>query len=185
MELSPLDLARRVFTMQIIAGALVAGLVGFAGVAIVMQLNQADVGQGAPNRALPILTLVAAIMLLTEGTLGLLLPSVILRSILQKIAAGTWNPEGSERRPDWANDDVKLLAARQTALIIGLALLEGAGMMACIAYLLEGNLLTLGMVAVIVGLMLWRFPTVGGVRYWLERERVALDEAKRTRKANS
>jgi hypothetical protein len=70
----------------------------------------------------------------------------------------------------YGTDNSKLLAVRQTTLLVSLALLEGVAFSGCIAYLLEAQPLVLGVVLVAVLLLLAYFPTEGRVRSWLERQ---------------
>ncbi len=64
---------------------------------------------------------------------------------------------------------------RQTTLIVGLAPLEGTAFLGCIAYLIEANPLALAVVGVAVCLMLYKFPTEGRVRTWLEQQAAVLN----------
>jgi hypothetical protein len=61
-------------------------------------------------------------------------------------------------------------------MMIGLALLEGAAFLGCIAYLLEARPLALGVVVVAITPMLVNFPTEARVRAWLERQADQLAE---------
>lgn len=59
----------------------------------------------------------------------------------------------------------------QTGLIIGLALLEGAAFFNVIAYMIEGQPLSLGVAAILAVMILVRLPTIGGVEDWIESRR--------------
>jgi len=125
---------------------------------------------------LPIQAIVAVAMLVICGSLAFVIPSIQTHSALQRIAADSWQiPPGTDPKA-FATDDAKLLAVRQVTLLIGLALLEGVAFMGCIAYLLEGQTLALGVIGVAVALMLCKFPTENRVRAWLERQIEALEE---------
>jgi hypothetical protein len=161
--------ARRVLTMQIIAAALVAAVVILGSVSLVMVNNNGPLGPAPAPGALPIISVVALAMLATCVPLSLIVPNTILRGAVQRIAAGTWKaPEGVDAA-QFASDEAKLLAARQTTMIVGNALLEGAGTIACVAYMLEGQTFALTTAAVVVLFMVFQFPTQGRIREWLER----------------
>ena len=72
-----------------------------------------------------------------------------------------------------------MLAARQTGLIIGLALLEGPAFVACIAFFVEARVYTLPIIAVAVIMMVVRFPTESGVRVWLQEQLDKLNAMRR------
>lgn len=156
--------------MQIINLALVMGVVAFLGIACYMVFIERG-GQGTgPQDAPPILTLVGAAMLVPFGIMSFFLPGIMVNSSLGKIAAGTWQPPDGRPNPEYDRDEVKLLIARQTGLIIGLAMLEGPAFVVTIAFLLEGRVYALPLVAVAIILLLVRFPTEGSVRVWLQEQ---------------
>jgi hypothetical protein len=165
----------RLRVMQIIVGALIAGVCIF--VAIVLFLVEVqNNGRGlAPRGDLPVVSLMAVVVLVLGAISGAVLAANITRAALRQIAAGTWTlPTGA--RPDaFPTDAGKLLAVRQTVMIVTLALLEGPAFMACIGYLLEGEGWVMGVVGMALAAMLVNFPTDSRVRAWLERqlERVA------------
>ena len=65
------------------------------------------------------------------------------KKALSQIADGQWQP-GPEADPSqFATDAAKLMAVRQTTLIVGAALLEGAGLFGCVAFFLEGQFFVL------------------------------------------
>ena len=179
-------------TMQIVAFALLTGVGTFLAMVLFI-VNWANNGQGmlgAVGFPFPFLTVIALAMLAVEAPLAFLIPAMIVRSNLQQIAEGRWQaPSMAVRASDaiWpvvpvvsganlGNDNGKLLAVRRKAMIIGLALLESAAFMGCMAYLLEANVLGLAVVGVAVMLMLIKFPTEGGIRAWLDRQSEILAE---------
>jgi hypothetical protein len=97
---------------------------------------------------------------------------------VRQIVARTWTPPEGADPAQFAGDDAQLMAVRQTTMIVANALLEGAGMMACMAYLLEGQPFTLTIVAVLVVFMLFQFPTRERVRAWLERHLALVAESR-------
>jgi hypothetical protein len=158
--------------MQIIAGALLAGVSTFLVIVIVIRN-----GPGAPPpQAVFVMTPVAAVFLALLAPLAFMVPGIMTRSALRQINAGTWPARAGASLSASASVGAKLIAVRQTTLLVGLALLEGAAFNACIAYLLEGQVLALAVVGVAIALILSRFPTRERVRNWLERQASALAE---------
>lgn len=173
----------RVRTMQIIAGALLIGVVGFLGFVLyyVHVANKGKPMTAPPN--LPIVSLVAVAMFCTNAPLSFVVPSIQIRSALRQILQGKWSAVGSEVDPAvrtkiammYATAGDKLMLLRQTTMIVGMALLEGSAFMGCLSYLLEGQPFVLAVVGADVFFMLCKFPTEGRVRAWLDRQAAVLD----------
>ncbi len=162
--------------MQIIAVALVIGLMTFL-VVILYIVQVQNQGRGTtPPQGAPLISLIAAGFLGVLAIASFLVPAAIMRSTLQRIAAGTWKPAPGMEVP--ATDAGKLMVLYQTTLIVGLAMLEGPGFFGGIAYLLEAQAFALGIVAVGIILMLARFPTESRVRRWLEVQEEQLGRAR-------
>jgi hypothetical protein len=147
-------IAPRVRTMQIIAAALMAGVVMFLGIVAVLILSGQHVGAANP---IPVMSILPFVMLA-----GCLIAMVIVgRNMqtvgLQKIA-----------HVDDDSDLMQLLGLKQTILIVTLALFEGPALFGCIALLLERQFYVVAVpLTSLVGMAL-NFPTEGGVRNWLE-----------------
>lgn len=158
----------RLRVMQIIAAAMIAGAAIFLGITLVMVLSQ-DKGL-APPRDTPLISLVAIVMLIANGTISLLLPAAVAKAGIRSIAAGTWTPPQSMDAEQFASDEAKLLGVRQTSLLIRLALWEAVAFISGIAYLLEAQ----GYILVVAGLallvMLASFPTAIRTQLWLDRQ---------------
>lgn len=170
-----LNLAGRVLTMQIIVLALIMGVVGFAGVACFLVYVERDGEPVRPIEGLPILTLVAVGGLAAGVVASFVVPPLVFRNAERQIVAGTWKaPLGVDPNSDLGkllrSDTGRLLGARQSALIAGLALLEGPAFPALVAFLQEGRPYALALAAVVVILMLLRFPTESSVRAILEQD---------------
>lgn len=144
-----------------------AGVVAFAAVAIVM-------GNGKQEGGNSLLWLIAAgfalIMLATRAVIG----PVIINANRQRIAHGTWQAphaeDGSTAFPADATDADRLLAVYQLVTIVQCALPEGAAFFNLIAYIVDHQVWSLAIVAV---LMLWMsspFPTRDGVANWIGRQ---------------
>jgi hypothetical protein len=171
MNSPPHNLDARIFTMQIIAGALLFGVVTFAGIAVFMVQNRGGAGMQQDPEHLPILTILAGVMLLSNATLSFIIPAAIVRSNLRRLAASSAGANAAV-----ANPNLLLLGVRQASLIVSLALLEGAAFLGCIAYLMEGQVVALACVFVGLCLMVWNFPTNSGVANWLDRHQSLLEE---------
>jgi hypothetical protein len=179
-EMDDRVLAPRVRIMQIIACALITGVVVFLGFACYQVFVQRQGQPMAPIDGLPMISVVAVAMVAAGVVASFVAPTVMTRGALQKIAAGTFQIPQRIDPKDMATDFAKLLAVKQTTLIVGLALLEGPAFMGCIAFFLEAQALTLLIVAVPIVAMLLRFPTEGGVRNWLYEQTNQLQQLRQS-----
>jgi hypothetical protein len=168
MDLPDAQFAVRVRTIQIIAAALLFGVLMLAAVSIAVVQTSGPMGHRDAD-ALPIVSLVALVMLATNLPLSLILPNVLMRNAVQRVAAGSWSVPPGVDPGVLATDEARLLAARQTVMIVGTALLEAVGLAAGIAYLVEGQAFAMIAVVVPVLVMIAQFPTREGMRTWLER----------------
>jgi hypothetical protein len=158
----------RLLVMQIIAAALMIGVITFLGVALFMVYGQRN-GQGlGPPNDLPIVSLVAIAMFVINTPLAFFLPNQLAKPALRQIAAV---PE-KEREYDIS----KLLGVRQATMLVGLALLEGTAFCACIGFLLDADVGSLIVVGLSLLLMLALFPTRNRVRNWLDKQAMALQD---------
>ena len=156
----------RLLTMQIIAAALMIGVVVFLGVVLILVYGQQG-GQGQlPAGDVPIISLVAIAMFVLNTPLALFLPNKMAKAALKQIAARDWK----------GDDTAELLGIRQGTMIVGLALLEGTAFTACIAFLLEAHVSALIIVGLNLLLMLALFPTRNRVRNWLDKQTMALQD---------
>ena len=160
-------------TMQIVAVALITGVLVFLGIVLylVEVQHQGNGLGGAIN--VPVLSYAASGFLIVMVPLSFGLPNFVTRGAVQRIARGVWRP--APQGPAPTTDGGKLLVVRQTALIVGMALLEGVCFLGCIAYLLEGQMLVLVIIAIALLLMLMKFPTEGRVRTWLAEQTEELE----------
>src|SRR5262249_29481905 len=108
-----------------------------------------------------------------------ILPGVITRATLRRLATGTWRPPAGAGAADFTSDTAVLLGTYQSTRIIALALLEGAALLAAISYLLEGQAWTLGLALAALALMLSQFPTEARVRSWLQQQEDRLTDLRR------
>jgi hypothetical protein len=148
--------------MQIILLALVLGVCAAAGYFLVSgPIHQQP---GAAGDSLPIVSIVAAAMFVTNTVLSFVLPGIITQGALTRLLAEA-GPSGDVDELEAA---AALVQSRQTGLIVSAALLEAAAMTAIVAYLLEGQTWVFGIVAGAILLMLAQFPGVTRLRAWLD-----------------
>jgi hypothetical protein len=153
----------RLRVMQIIAGALLFGLLTMTIIAIVLVAqNGGPLGDHKPDMP-PLVTIVIAVMFVACLIARFVIVGPIVRSTVQRLAATQHSGDAA------GSDETALLVTRHVTLIMSCALLEGAGLAAAIAYMIEGQefalVLVLGAVIGLVAL----FPTRAGVRSWLDR----------------
>jgi hypothetical protein len=174
MNLPEDQFSRRVWTMQIIAATLIGGVVILAAVALYLVDTNGPMAPVPAPDTWPILSVVALVMLATCVPLSIFIPNMVLRGMVQRIAAA--KSIGGGQPGPFASDENSLLGVRQMTMIISFALLEGAGTMAGIAYMLEAQSFALTTVVVTVLFMLFQFPTQRRIREWLERHVVLVHE---------
>jgi hypothetical protein len=155
-------------TMRIIVIALAMGVLAFLVVAVV--IRQQNPNQPVPDP--PIITITALGFAGLQLILQAVIPGLIATGLRRQLAAGKWPRPGILSVP--ADDVVKLCALYQTRLIIGAAIAEGAAFFLLIAYLLEGQLVALAGAAVMLALVLVRFPTRSGLEGWLSDQQEQL-----------
>jgi len=166
-------LAARLWTMRIILVALINGLVIFLVIAVVQQ-SQANVAPIAE----PLLTYVALGYAAVGLIVSTVVPNVVAAAQRRRVARALGasmpaEPDADEVLPP----DVGLwCGVYQTRLIIGAALLEGAAFFLLTAYFIEGNILGLAGAAVLIVLLLMKFPTRAGLQRWIDRQRALLDQ---------
>jgi hypothetical protein len=161
---------QRLRTMQIIASALLLGVLIFLAIAAYIVVFQ-NHGRGmAAAQDLHVVTLTAVVMFACLAPLAFFLPRMQSRAALRRIAAGTWRAPPELDPREFATLPGKLLAVLQTTMLIGLSMLEGTAFLGCIAYLLEAQPLAAGVIGGALFLMLLQFPTQRRVRAWVERQ---------------
>lgn len=157
--------------LQIISGALMAGVVSF-GVAVLAMSAQAGAGV-LPSTMVTYLSLGAVVL----GVLAsYLLPSKIVEQLLRKIAARAAPPIASAGTSPADYDLAQLLGVKTTAHVVGFALLEGPAFLGILAYLLERQALAFAAPTVALALMAVKFPTADRLADWLGEQRRRIDE---------
>ncbi len=156
----------QVRVMQIMAAALVIGPTFFLALSLFLVQVQ-NRGQGLAPPSAPVLTILAAAMFVISTATAFVVPGLVVRYRLQRIASGA--------EPD-AVSQVRALPIKE--MIIGRALHEGAAFLGCIAYLMEAQPLALGVAGLAILLMLIRFPTEYRVKTWMRRQLDWLEKAR-------
>ncbi len=169
---------QRLRVMQIIATALILGAVIACAACAVLVFQNNGQGWGQQQGELPVVSLLAGFMTLTNAVLSFALPPILVSAAVRRIATGTWRPAPNTAAQAFPTDAFKLLVVRQSTMIVILALLEGAAFFCSVAYVIEGQVYVLTGVAVCLALMLANFPTGGGVRAWFGRQLEAVQQAR-------
>lgn len=184
---------KTVSILQVIILALAAGLIVLSAVMIYMVIQVKPggfIGRAGPQLAgLPLMTIVLdGISLIT------LLISFFLPPLLLNVMTSNWAKKAQPIDGDlasWETSDLTwldrvprksletLLNLFQTNRIVAVALCEGAGMTSGIAYLLEAHLVSLALVAVAIGLMIWRVPTQTTLSSWVYAQMERLKREKK------
>ena len=175
---------QRLRVMQIVAGALILGVVVFLGV-VLFVVHGRNGGQGVmPAQPLPVISLMAVAMLAVCGPLAFVIPAVVTKTALRQILSGAWRPPAGTDPVMSATVGGQLMGVRQTTLILGMALLEGTAFLGCVAYMSEARPFALAVVGVAILLMLCKFPTEAGVRAWLVRQADTLASLRQQQELN-
>ena len=142
-------------TMQIIAVALMMGVVMFLGVVLFLRLEK----QPDANAGLPVVSYVGAIFTVMELILRVFVPNLVAIGTIKKFT--TLRPINEFKKIDF-------YVPYQASMIVGIALLEGGAFLNLIAFLIEGQTWSLGIVAVLLAIMAVTFPTFDRVDGWAE-----------------
>ncbi len=149
------DFDQRVWTMQIIAVALVMGVVLFAAVAVL--------GIGAldkPPKADATVSYIALAFATVMFGAHLVVPATVARNA--RTTAGNEAMHASR----W-------VAIYQTKLVVALALLEGPAFFNMIALIIESHWWSLATAGALVFFMLAAFPTKTRVAQWVETQQAS------------
>ncbi len=182
MDFSNENLAHKlrpnVLTLRIILGALATGVLVFAAIALVLRA-----GGGMPARGDGFDLL--SVMAMGWTPLGLIasrvVPMLIVRNARAKIAAGTYLPghQGASSPSASSESDV-LIGLYQSNAIIAAALLEGSAFYCLVAYLLEGNPISLGLGFGLALVILLMMPSSQRMADWIEQQLRWIAEEKAT-----
>lgn len=156
------SLTARVVIMRILIGALVTGILFFAGIAAFLRSQDQP-----PAPETPVLTYIG---------LGFTALSVIARVFVIQAVEAAFRRRAAASAPPVE----QYWTQYQTNLIIGAALLEAPGFFLLIAYLLEGQTVALAAGLLLAAAMaVWHFTTRDKVERWvqLQQELVAQERA--------
>lgn len=136
---------------MIIVGALMFGLVNFAGIALL-------IGDEPVKNAPPILTYL--------GVAGAAL-MIAMRFVIPALATAAATRRTEGQTPEAFRQ--QLAGAYQAKTIIGAALLEGAGFFNGVAYIVTASPLNMGAVALLLTVMAVTFPTQTQFDNWADQ----------------
>ena len=156
---------RRVMAMRIIVSALLGGLAIFAGIAIAYRYT------GHPEApAQLLLTYVAfaytGVMTLCSAVVPALMAANGRRQFLgsaEPIAESAW------------------YGIYQTQLVVSAALLEGAGFLALIAFLIEGSRASLGLALFLFIMLALKMPSGPRIERWISNQQELLERERQKR----
>ncbi len=144
--------------LQMITGAMIMGLVTFAIVAIA-------IGQGDAPVESPIISMISVGMLVMASILAAILPTIIEASARREM----------KRQSASLSSETALAGLYQTTTIIRLALYEGPGFMAVVAYMLEHHAWSFGVVFASIVFMALQIPTSTTIPEWI-RQKIELEQ---------
>jgi len=143
--------------MQIIAIAMMVGVLSFFG--IVLVTTQGNVfGTQSPE----LITIIAAGFGILAIVNHVIIPAIIAGAQLKRISTGGFSELGDAAKVE------QICGVYRGQLIIALALLEGAAFFNLIALMIEHSAVALGAVILLLGLMILRFPTRDKVSFWVQ-----------------
>jgi hypothetical protein len=173
--------SKRVFVLQIIVAALVAGCTFFLVIALLVPGPGA---QGAGGERPLQFTWIAAAFMAAVIAARLVVPTIVVRNGRSSIARGTFSfpwdrdtgsqAEGEELKQ--MGDAGPLFMLYQTKTIIGAALLEGVTFFMTIAYLIERSPIALGLAVALILAVAAHMPTRTGVVHWIEDQLRFVDD---------
>ena len=157
-------------TMQIIAGALIAGVLSFAGVASFFAFGQqvpvqpGGGGRGIPQNAHDVVMYIA---------MGFAAVAVVMSFVLSNFVATSGVKGVAKMAQDGTSTGPKelfgrLLVVAQTKMILAMAPIEGAAFFNLIAYIITKSLIPPAVVAGLLMVMAVHFPSKLKLARWLE-----------------
>lgn len=152
--------------LQIIHGALAAGVLFFLGI-VVLVLREGEFLGKQPWSVTPLITLVAIVFGVAAIVAHIAVPGLLVASQRKAMAKTAKTEQG---------DFDGILALYSTQKIVGAALLEGAAFFNTIAYFLEGTAIPLLLALLLVVLILNRIPSRDGMTRWVNAQLVQLRE---------
>jgi len=167
-------------TVQIIVGAMGVGVATFFGIAILLVQQNAQFAR-AGSRGLTYASIAVALL---AAVAYVVVPRLIAERMRQAIIDGRsddWGIVKNMPSADKLGDLVPIMVVYQTRMIVGIALLEGAAFLACIAYLFEHQRITIIIAAALLVGILSQLPTFARVESWAEDELVETGQLRQLR----
>jgi hypothetical protein len=157
-------------TLKVITIAMLMGLVMVAAVSAFTLMSRAAPQGGGADDAWPVgINGAAAVVFLIAGVAAsFVLPGMVARAR----AAKDVQPLSEGHAADGPRDDSALARTYQTAHVVRLALLEGPGMLLCVAAIVEQSWLCLGLVLIPMALIAASTPNEERLHAWLESQRM-------------
>ena len=174
-------LALRVWVMQCVVILLVVGVLVFFGIAVFIRN-----GPNPPKAALiaPALTLLGMGCAVLAVALHYIIPPLYVAIARKQIATGTWNPSTPENpipAEQFRMSNVeKFCHVYQLQLAIRATLLAWANFTNLAAYTLEGDVVSLVVVALLLTVQLLHFPTRDRAEHFLSEQGELLRHARQT-----
>jgi hypothetical protein len=163
-------LKKSLVTMQIIAGALIQGVVIFL-VVVVFFLPV------PPNRLAVLNSYIGLGLALVAMAMSLVVPNIIVASTKKSLVKG--RPIDLPKQFGEVSDLgflAPLAGLYQTKMIIAMALLEGAAFFNLVSYMMERQPFTLAVVGMLLLALVMNFPTRRGLEKWLAEETKSIAE---------
>jgi hypothetical protein len=166
-------------TMRIIVGALIVGASALLIIATVKRM-----GDGQPRP--PVVGLVGVAFVIGAPLAAAIVPNFTRRQWERQVAGGMWpglpqSPHGpalpATPVEEVSEDDetIRWWGLYQTVLIIRCALLEGAAFLQGVAFMVEGNLFSVILGVVMVGMLLAQWPRREAIDRWVEERRETVE----------
>lgn len=158
-----------VFTCQLIILSLATGVAAF-GIYVICFPPRTD---DPPNK---VLVWTMSVLGLAIAIVRAIVPRIVTAQFRSRLRAGIWRYPVGQGGIEPKTAEEKLALVFQTQMLVGAALLEGAAFANLIAFMLEGQLVSLLLaIAFFVGLLL-DFPTLRSVTVWIERQKKLMHE---------
>lgn len=154
--------AKTAQTLQIIIGALISGVLILATIVVLR-----GGGELAEDRV-PMLTIAGVVFAVAGAAASLVVPKLMDAAFQKAHATGqpTALPQAAGM-PTSLGEPGQWLAFVQTRTIIAAALLEGPAFLNAIAYMIEGQSVSLMIVAALLFCLAMLFPTVDRLTNWI------------------
>ena len=169
-QYAALEPDKLLFTMRIIAGALIAGVVTFGGIASFLVFGQAAAAQpggqppAAPQNGSEIVMYIAMAFAAVAVVMSFVVSNLVSAAGVKGIAKMA--QDGTSTGPKELFG--RLLAVAQTKMIIALALVEGAAFFNLVAFIITKSLTPPAIVGALLLVMAIHFPTKFKLARWLE-----------------